>query len=193
MSRKMSFFSLPLRYVWLGMLGTGILVICIVIVLEISGQQNDNTSITERLSSQLAMQQKLDTKPSTSTLSLEQNAVVPHEEASNIQLVENADNEQQIKQQETDVTIEANRTVSTSSEALEQAQIRSEGNGKININSANVEQLQQLKGIGPSKAQAIIDDRNLKGNFKHIQDLKRVKGIGDKLYEGVKESIVAEP
>lgn len=62
---------------------------------------------------------------------------------------------------------------------------------KIDINTASVEQLQQLKGIGPSKAQAIVEDRERKGKFKRIEDIKRVKGIGEKLFAGIQESIVA--
>lgn len=65
--------------------------------------------------------------------------------------------------------------------------------GKIDINSASIEQLQQLKGIGPSKAKAIVEDREQKGRFKRIEDIKRVKGIGEKLYAGIQESIVASP
>lgn len=68
-----------------------------------------------------------------------------------------------------------------------------EAAGKIDINTATAAQLQQLKGIGPSKAQAIIDDREQKGKFKRIEDIKRVKGIGEKLFAGIQESIVASP
>lgn len=61
---------------------------------------------------------------------------------------------------------------------------------KININTASAEQLQQLKGIGPSKAAAIVAERDRGGPFKSIEDIKRVKGIGDKTYEAIKESLV---
>lgn len=65
--------------------------------------------------------------------------------------------------------------------------------GKIDINTATVQQLQQLKGIGPSKAEAIVADREKKGKFNRIEDIKRVKGIGEKLFAGIQESIVASP
>lgn len=64
---------------------------------------------------------------------------------------------------------------------------------RLNINTASVLELQQLKGIGPSKAKAIVDDRELNGPFQSTEDLMRVKGIGERLYAGMKESVVALP
>lgn len=50
--------------------------------------------------------------------------------------------------------------------------------GAVNINVAGVGDLQNLPGIGPSKAQAIVDDRTMNGPFATCQDLQRVAGIG---------------
>ncbi len=61
--------------------------------------------------------------------------------------------------------------------------------GKININTATVQQLQQLHGIGEKKAQAIVDYRNQHGKFKNIAELADVKGIGPKLLEKNKNLI----
>lgn len=54
---------------------------------------------------------------------------------------------------------------------------------KVNINTANVEQLQQLQGVGEKKAQAIVAYRKQHGKFKSIEQLAEVKGIGPKLLQ----------
>lgn len=61
--------------------------------------------------------------------------------------------------------------------------------GVININSANIEQLQQLPGIGPSTAQNIIDYRNEHGPFETVEDIMNVSGIGESTFENIQESI----
>jgi competence protein ComEA len=60
---------------------------------------------------------------------------------------------------------------------------------KININTASIEELDKLPGIGPSLAKAIIDYRTKNGPFKQIEDINEVKGIGDALFEKIKEQI----
>lgn len=52
----------------------------------------------------------------------------------------------------------------------------------VNINTASLEELDALPGVGPSTAQAIIDDREQNGPFASIEDLMRVSGIGEKKY-----------
>lgn len=62
-------------------------------------------------------------------------------------------------------------------------------NSLVNINTATVEELTALSGVGKSKAEKIIEYRNEFGNFKTIEDIKNVKGIGDTIYAKIKENI----
>ena len=61
--------------------------------------------------------------------------------------------------------------------------------GKININTADSTQLQELNGVGPATAEKIIDYRKQNGRFQSIEDIKNVSGIGDKTYEKLKDHI----
>ncbi len=60
---------------------------------------------------------------------------------------------------------------------------------KININKASVEELQQLDGIGQATASKIIQYREENGEFKQIEDLKNVSGIGDAKFSAIKDKI----
>ena len=60
---------------------------------------------------------------------------------------------------------------------------------KVNINTASKEELLTVTGIGESKANAIIKYRQDNGEFKTIEDIKNVTGIGDSLFEKIKEYI----
>lgn len=64
--------------------------------------------------------------------------------------------------------------------------------GPININTATVEELERLPGIGPSLAAKIVEDRTKNGRYRKIQDLDRVRGIGPKLVERVRPLVVVE-
>jgi competence protein ComEA len=59
----------------------------------------------------------------------------------------------------------------------------------VRINSTTVDQLDTLSGIGPSIAKRIINYRDKNGGFKNIEELKLVLGIGDKLFEEIKDGI----
>jgi len=59
----------------------------------------------------------------------------------------------------------------------------------IRINTATVEELDKLSGVGPAIAQRIIDYRTKVGGFKNVEELKLVSGIGDKMFEKIKDGI----
>ncbi len=71
----------------------------------------------------------------------------------------------------------------------ENGQSQSTGKTKININKAGLEELQQLQGIGEATAAKIIQYREENGDFKQIEDLKNVSGIGDAKFDTIKDSI----
>lgn len=64
-----------------------------------------------------------------------------------------------------------------------------ENESKVNINTANQTELETLSGIGPSTALKIINYRNENGEFKKIEDIKDVPGIGESKFENIKENI----
>lgn len=64
-----------------------------------------------------------------------------------------------------------------------------EQNGKINLNTATKEELMTLSGIGETKAEAIIRYRNEQGDFQSIEDIKKIEGIKDGIFNKVKDQI----
>ena len=61
--------------------------------------------------------------------------------------------------------------------------------GKVNINSAGMDELITLTGIGEATAKKIIDYRESNGKFEKIEDIKNVSGIGEAKYASIKENI----
>ena len=59
----------------------------------------------------------------------------------------------------------------------------------ININTASLEQLKTLSGIGDVIAGNIIEYRESNGGFKSLEEIKEVNRIGDKVYNDIKEKI----
>ena len=77
----------------------------------------------------------------------------------------------------------------TTSGSSSDSSLTGSASGKININTADSTQLQEITGIGPATAQKIIDYRTSNGRFKSIEDIKNVSGIGDKTFEKMKDQI----
>ena len=61
---------------------------------------------------------------------------------------------------------------------------------QVDLNTADATKLQTLDGIGQKKAEKIIEYRKEHGNFKEITDLKKISGIGDKIFNAVKDRIL---
>lgn len=63
------------------------------------------------------------------------------------------------------------------------------GRGKVNLNTASLQELTSLSGIGETRAEAILSYRKENGSFSSIEDIKNVSGIGDGIFEKIKDSI----
>lgn len=62
----------------------------------------------------------------------------------------------------------------------------------VNINTASAAELATLTGIGPAKADAIVEHREKNGQFKTVDDLKLVRGIGDKMLEKLRPHVTVD-
>jgi competence protein ComEA len=71
----------------------------------------------------------------------------------------------------------------TASPAKAPAQVEAPKSAQVNINTADVDTLMTLKGVGAKKAEAIVAWRKANGNFKSVEQLMDVKGIGESIFE----------
>jgi len=60
---------------------------------------------------------------------------------------------------------------------------------KTNINTATIEQLSEIRGIGPATAQRILEYREENGTFSSVDEIVNVRGIGPKTLENIRDSI----
>lgn len=72
---------------------------------------------------------------------------------------------------------------------LVSAQTAAKAGDKVNINTASLAELQKLPRVGPQIAQRILDYRKENGNFKKIEDVLKVRGIGEKVFGQLKDLI----
>jgi competence protein ComEA len=64
--------------------------------------------------------------------------------------------------------------------------------GTVNVNTATLEELQLLPGVGESRARALIDARKQRGGFKRVEDLLEVKGIGEVSLEQLRPYVTTQ-
>ena len=88
---------------------------------------------------------------------------------------------------ETTTAVQTTAAVTTTQQAMQQVVTTqkpvSQADKRININTATVEELTALSGVGEKKAQAIVDYRNENGYFTSVEELTNVSGIGEKTLE----------
>ena len=80
--------------------------------------------------------------------------------------------------------------IGKSSSSVPDYGLTSDEGDKVNINTADSSELQTIPGIGPAKAQSIIDYREQNGYFTTTEDIMDVTGIGQKTYASIKDYIV---
>lgn len=76
-----------------------------------------------------------------------------------------------------------------STKDINNAETKDSNSGLINLNTASLDQLDSLPGIGPVTAKKILDYRSQSGSFMAKEDLLKVPGIGQKLFDQIKDSI----
>ena len=101
-------------------------------------------------------------------------------------LTEDADIEDLNRAEE---VIDGQKIVIYSKDSDAENKLSESSSGKININRADSDKLQEIPGVGPATAQKIIEYREENGKFKSIEDIKNVSGIGSKTFESLKEYI----
>lgn len=97
--------------------------------------------------------------------------------------------EANLKEDVTNEYITTNSGISSIEKDTQNTNNENSNNTKINLNKATQKELDSLPGIGPSTAEKIIQYRKEKGNFKKIEEIKEVSGIGEAKYEKIKDKI----
>ena len=86
------------------------------------------------------------------------------------------------QQEAQDARLKVPRVSENSNYYLSKPSLQGDTAAKISLNQANLTQLQELSGIGLKKAEAIIAYRQKNGKFKNIEEIQQVKGIGPALF-----------
>ncbi|RJO60068.1 hypothetical protein C4544_06930 [candidate division WS5 bacterium] len=87
----------------------------------------------------------------------------------------------------TEPSVEGQKATGVKGEQTDSGQVRM--TKRVNINTANAEELDKLEGIGPATAQKIIDYRDTNGPFQKIEDIMNVSGIGEGKFRNIEGDI----
>ena len=93
------------------------------------------------------------------------------------------------KKEEVQIVETDKRVVTTTKKTESKESSTPVSNGKISINKASAKELTSLPGIGDAKAKSIVEYRTKNGPFQSIEDIKKVKGIGDSIFAKIKDNI----
>ena len=169
------------------------------IVVHVSGAVNkegiveleENSRISDAISKAEGLKENADTKKINLAYKLEDGMkiYIPTIEESMNQNEQNQNESQSLMDQ-------TSQYITSSSEIIQDGQTNgtseTKTNEKININTATQTELETLPGIGPSTSLKIVNYRKENGNFKTIEDIKEVSGIGEVKYENIKDLICVE-
>lgn len=169
------------------------------IIVHVSGAVNkegiveleENSRISDAISKAEGLKENADTKKINLAYKLEDGMkiYIPTIEESMNQNEQNQNESQSLMDQ-------TSQYITSSSEIIQDGQTNgtseTKTNEKININTATQTELETLPGIGPSTSLKIVNYRKENGNFKTIEDIKEVSGIGEVKYENIKDLICVE-
>ncbi len=166
------------------------------IVVHISGAVNkegvfeleENSRISDAINQAEGLKENADTKNINLAFKLEDGMkiYIPTVEENNEKTMET---EEEIMTDKTSKYVTSSSGVAQNTEQFEEKDKENNQTEKININTASQTELETLPGIGPSTSLKIINYRKENGNFKSIEDIKQVSGIGDAKYENIKDLI----
>ncbi len=89
-------------------------------------------------------------------------------------------------------TIEEAQQMEIQPEKFSVSQEKTDAKGKININTADLAELQEIPGVGEKKAQSIMEYREASGDFQSIEQLQEVPGIKGKTFDKIKDYITVK-
>lgn len=103
--------------------------------------------------------------------------------------IENSINNENNNKIEDDKIDENNNDKNESNKEENKEDVEVDNNSKISINTATKDELMLIDGVGEKKADAIIEYRNSNGNFQAIEDIMNVSGIGESMFNKIKDKI----